>query len=70
MKIDVSMKKVDLIPFNISEIKSYIMVLLELSIYGYINIECKSCYYVIDSNWSEMGDKMQMKILQTPEGKY
>ena len=70
MKIDVSMTKVYLIAFNIGGIQRYMVVLLELSTYGYKSIDCKLVYYVIDSDWIEMDDKMKMRTHISPGCKY
>ena len=66
MQIDLSMIELDLISFNQDEIHNYMMVLPELSIFGYIYIRCKSVYYVIDSNWNEIYDNMKMKTPKSP----
>ena len=64
------MTKLDLISFNQDEIQSYIMVLPGLSIFGYIYIEYKSVYYLIDSNWNEIDDNMKMQTPNSPGCKY
>lgn len=60
-KIDLSITKLDLILFNEDEIHNHMMILSELSIFGYIDVEYKSLYYVIDSNWNGMDDNMKME---------
>ena len=70
MKIDLSMTKLDLILFNEDDIHNYMLVLPELSIFGYIHIECKSLYYVIDSNQNEMDVNMKMETPKSPGYKY
>ena len=70
MKIDLSMIKLDLILFNEDDIHNYMLVLPELSIFGYIHIECKSLYYVIDSDWNELDDNMNMETPKSPGCKY
>ena len=66
MKIDLSMTKLDLILFNEDDIHNHMLVLPELSIFGYIHIECKSLYYVIDSDWNELDDNMNMETPKSP----
>ena len=70
LNIDLSMTKFDLISFQQTDVESYIMVLPELSISGYINIERKSLYYVIDSAWNELNDEMKMTAPKSPACKY
>ena len=63
MKLDLSMTKLDLISFNQDDMHNHMMVLSELSIFGYIKIECRSLHYVIDSNCNKIDDNMKMEIL-------
>ena len=70
MKMDISMSQFDLILFQHTDIANYIMVLPELSIRGYLNIERKSLYYIIDSAWNELNEKMEMTTPKSPGCKY
>ena len=64
------MTELDLMSFNQDKTQSYMMVLPKLNIFGYIPIEFKSLYYVIDSDWNEMDDNMKMETPKSPECKY
>ena len=70
MKIDLSMTNLDLILFNEDDIHNYMLVLPELSIFGYMHIECKLLYYVIDSDYNEMDNNMNMETPKSPGCKY
>ena len=68
--MDLSMTKFDLVSFQQTDVESYIMVLPELSISGYVNIERKSLCYIIDSAWNELSDELKMTTPNSPGCKY
>ena len=68
--MDLSLTKFDLVSINESEIDCYLLLLPEVNINSFHNIECISFYYVIDSNWNELDDKMNMKKPMSPGCKY
>ena len=70
MKMDLSLTKFDLVSINESEINCYLLLLPEVNINGFHNIECISFFYVIDSNWNELDDEMNMKKPMSPGCKY
>ena len=70
MKMDLSLTKLDLSSFKYIDINSYLLLLPEANIKGFINIECQSLFYVIDSNWNELDDNMIMETPKSQECKY
>lgn len=64
------MTKFDLISFQQTDIDSYIMVLPELSISGYVNIELNSLFYNIISACNELNDKVKLTTPKSPGCKY
>ena len=49
----------DLVNFKKTDMTNYMMLLPKLNIDGYINIKKGSLYYIIDSKWNELNDKME-----------
>ena len=70
MKIDLSLTKLDLFSFKNTDINSYVLILKEVNIKGFLNIECQSLFYIINSNRNELDDKMEMPCPKSPEYKY
>ena len=70
LNMDLTITKFDLISFQKTDIERYIIVLPELSIKGYLNIQRKSLYYVIDSAWDELNEEMKMTVTKSPGCKY
>ena len=62
INMDLSLTKFDLVSINKSEINCYRLLLPEVNIHGFHNIECISFIYVIDS--------MKMKKPMSPGCKY
>ena len=51
-------------------ISNYVLLLPELGEYGYTKIDTLSLYYIIDSEWKELDQMMQLKIPSSPGCSY
>ena len=60
----------DLVNFKKTDITNYMMLLPQLNIDGYINIKKSSLYYIIDSKWNELNEKMEFTSPKSPGCKY
>ena len=70
MKMDVSKTQYDLIGLKRSDIYCYILALAKADANGFINVECNSLYYIIDSNWNELSEEMDFISPRSPGCKY
>ena len=70
MIMDLSLTKFDLVSLKETDILCYLLLLPEVNINGFHNIECHSLFYVIDSNWHELDDQMKMRRPMSPGCKY
>ena len=52
--LDLSLTDLDLLNLDGSNISNYLLLLPELCIDGYINLESNSSYYIINSEWNEV----------------
>ena len=56
--------------FDVSSIDNFVLLLPELGGYGYTNDNKISLYYIIDSDWNELNNNMQMISPKTPNCSY
>ena len=68
--MDFSKTDLDLTEFDVKQISNFLLLLPELSLDGYIKIQNYSCYYVIDSEWKELNDEMELVKPKSPNCKY
>ena len=67
--INIDMSLIDngiLSVFDVSSIVNLVLLLPELRRYGYTNDNKISLYYIIDSDWNELNNNMQMISPKTP----
>ena len=60
VKMNLVLTDSELQPFDECYISNYILLLPELDKEGYINIQGNGSYYVIDSEWNELGCDMKL----------
>ena len=71
ISIDMSLTDNDILRvFDASSIGNFVLLLPELGGYGYINDSKLSLYYIIDSDWNELNEDMQMISPKTPNCSY
>ena len=70
VNLDLSLTDLDLIPFHEDNIINYLLLLPELGKDGYINVEQNASYYVIDSEWNELGKCNNLYPPKSPECTY
>ena len=70
MKMDLSMSKKDLASFKADDIDSFLLLLPQVTLKGFINVESMSLYYVIDSNWNELDEELNLSKPKSPGSKY
>ena len=70
MKMDLSLPKLDLVSLKHTDINGYVLLLPEVNIRGFLKIESRSLFYIINSNRNELDDKMEMPCPKSPEYKY
>ena len=66
IKMNVSTTNNDLATLKRSDIYCYILALPKADMNGFINVECNSLYYVIDSNWNELSEEMEFISPRSP----
>ena len=64
--LDLSLIDLHLLPFEEDTIQHYLLQLLELGKYGYINEEQNASYYVIDSEWNELNKRNDFMPPKSP----
>ena len=70
MNMNVSKTQYDLTALKRSDINCYMLALPKAEINGFINEECNSLYYIIDSNWNELSEKMELISPRSPGCRY
>ena len=70
MNMNVSNTQYDLTTLKRSDLSCYMLALPEAEINGFINVECNSLYYIIDSNWGELSEKMELISSMSPGYRY
>ena len=68
--MDLTLTKYDLMPLLKSDIVAYLLLLPEVNMDGFLNNETNSLYYIINSEWQELDDKLQMRRPLSPGCKY
>ena len=66
VKMNLVLTDSELQPFDECYISNYILLLPELDKEGYINIQGNGSYYVIDSEWNELGCDMKLISPKSP----
>lgn len=70
MNMNVSNTQYDLTTLKRSDLSCYMLALPKAEINGFINVECNSLYYIIDSNWNELSEKMELISPRSPGCRY